>query len=69
MDYQPHQLMDEQLQDPKEEADEADIESLLQRTYGILETVLQGRLKDSTRNDVLRLRQDVEDVIWFHHVH
>lgn len=64
-----HELMEEELIEPKEEADEEDMLTLLERTYALLETVLEARLKGLTRSDVIRLQKDIEDVIWFHHLH
>ena len=68
-EFAEHQLMEEQMLEPKEEADEADVMSLLERTYGLLETVLESRLKASTRSDIIHLKKDIEDVIWFHIMH
>jgi hypothetical protein len=68
-DYAAHQLMEETLIGPKEEVDEEDVLTLLERTFGILETVLASRLPLTVRGDVIQLKKDVEDVICFHNLH
>jgi hypothetical protein len=62
-------LMDEELIEPKQMMDEQDVMELLERTYGLMTTVLEGRLRTSTRSDILELLKDLEDVIAWHRMH
>lgn len=62
-------IMDEELIEPKLMMDEQDVMELLERTYGLMTTVLEGRLKASTRSDIVHLLKDLEEVIWFHRMH
>jgi len=62
-------IMDEELIEPKLMMDEQDVMELLERTYGLMTTVLEGRLRTSTRSDILELLKDLEEVIWFRRMH
>ena len=61
--YQPHQLMEAPMEEPKEPLDEEKLELLLERSYLVLTTVLERRLPKALHNDVAHLIEDIDKVL------
>lgn len=69
MKYQPHQLIEEQIEEPKETLDEEDLHDILSGAYIVLEQVKERKLPKRLHSDIIYLLDRIEATITWHKLH